>query len=194
VEGSSFQYVPNLQMFAPLTDETEEVDEEAVHDFFELANPGEANGVLGNFATRVQNGFIRAAQDPRKLNNSLNIWLPRVMVIFVPMFGIFLRFFYWGKDHFIFNQMVFSLHFHTALFFFLTFFLVAQALFGNIATAVGTTAAAFGFPVFMFLSLKNAFENGWVKTFGKFVVISIFYAIGVSITLAGVFLVGLAEV
>ncbi len=194
VQGEAFHYVPNWQMFTPLSEGEEEVDAEAIKDFFQLANPGEAAGFLGNFATRVQNGFIRAAEDPRKLNNSLNIWLPRVMIIFVPMFGIFLRFFYWGRNHFILNQMVFSLHFHTALFFFLTFFLVAQALFGEIAGDAGMALMIWGFPAFMLLSLKNAYGDGWLKTVGKFAIIGIFYAIGVSITLAGVFLVGLAEV
>lgn len=194
VEGSSFQYLPSLKMFSPLGDETEEVDAEAINDFFEIAQPVQDAGVLSDFLRRVQNGFVRAAEDPRKLNNSLNIWLPRVMIVFVPMFGLFLRFFYWGKEHFALNQMVFSLHFHTALFFFLTFFLVAQAIFGEWVQNAGLVLSAWGFPIFMFLSLKNAYENGWWKTAGKFLVISFFYAIGISLTLAGVFLVGLAEV
>lgn len=194
VEGSSFQYLPNLQMFAPLGDKTEEVDAQAINDFFEIAQPVQDAGVFSDFLRRVQNGFVRAAEDPRKLNNSLNIWLPRVMIIFVPMFGIFLRIFYWGQRHFILNQMVFSLHFHTALFFFLTFFLVGQAIFGNIAESVGMTLSVYGFPIFMFLSLKNSYENGWLRTAGKFVIISFFYAIGFSVMLAGVFLMGLAEV
>jgi len=195
VEGSSFKYVPNLQMFAPLGDVLEEeVDAEAINDFFEIAQPVQDAGFLSDFLRRVQNGFVRAAEDPRKLNNSLNIWLPRVMIIFVPMFGLFLRFFFWDKQHFVLNQMVFSLHFHTALFFFLTFFLIAQALFGDIAETVGMTVSIYGFPIFMFFSLKNSYENGWFKTAGKFLVISFFYAIGVSVMLAGVFLVGLAEV
>jgi hypothetical protein len=46
----------------------------------------------------------------------------------------------------------------------------------------------------LFLSLKNAFGDGWLKTFLKFAVISVFYAIGFSIMVATVFLRGLAEV
>jgi len=195
VEGSSFKYLPKLEMFAPLGDDLEnEVDAKAINDFFEIAQPVQDAGFFSDFLRRVQNGFVRAAEDPRKLNNSLNIWLPRVMIIFVPMFGIFLRFFFWDKKHFVLNQMVFSLHFHTALFFFLTFFLVAQAIFGEWAQNAGLVLSAWGFPIFMFFSLKNSYENGWLKATGKFVVISIFYAFGVSIMLAGVFLVGLAEV
>ncbi|MCH8347027.1 MAG: DUF3667 domain-containing protein [Proteobacteria bacterium] len=195
VAGSNFRYVPNLQMFAPLEGKQEtEVTEEMVGDFFEITAPVQGAGVLSDFFRRVQNGFVRAAEDPRKLNNSLNIWLPRVMVVFVPLFGLFLRFFYWGRQHFILNQMVFSLHFHTALFFFLTFFLIAQSIFGSTAEAVGMTLSTYGFPVFLFLSLKNAFGDGWLKTFLKFAVISVFYAFGFSIMVATVFLWGLAEV
>jgi len=171
-----------------------EVTSEMVNDFFEIAAPVPGDSVFSDFLRRVQNGFVRAAENPRKLNNSLNIWLPRVMIIFVPMFGFFLRFFYWEKQHFVLNQMVFSLHFHTALFFFLTFFLIAQNLFGSAADAVGMTLTVYGFPVFLFLSLKNAYGNGWIKTILKFGVISVFYAFGFSIMLAAVFLMGLAEV
>lgn len=195
VAGSSFQYVPNLKMFAPLDEGQDiEVTPEMVGDFFEITAPVEGTGWFRDFIRRVQNGFVRAAEDPGKLNNSLNIWLPRVMVIFVPMFGLFLRLFYWGKQHFVLNQMVFSLHFHTALFFFLTFFLIAQALFGAAAEALGTTLFIYGFPAFLFFSLKNAYGDGWLKTIPKFAVISVFYAIGFSIMLAAVFLMGLAEV
>jgi len=195
VAGSRFQYMPNLQMFTPLEGAAEaEVTSEMVDDFFEITAPVEGVGPIRDFSRRVRNGFIRAAENPRRLNNSLNIWLPRVMIIFVPMFGFFLRFFYWEKRHFILNQMVFSLHFHTALFFFLTFFLIAQNLFGSAAEAVGMTVTIYGFPVFLFLSLKNAYGNGWIKTILKFGVISVFYAFGFSIMLAAVFLMGLAEV
>ncbi len=195
VAGSKFKYVPNLQMFTPLVEgEDAEVTSEMVGDFFEITAPVQGAGVLSDFFRRVQNGFVRAAEDPRKLNNSLNIWLPRVMVVFMPLFGLFLRFFYWDKQHFILNQMVFSLHFHTALFFFLTFFLIAQALFGESAKEAGIMLSTYGFPVFLFLSLKNAYQNGWLKSLAKFAVISVFYAIGFTIMLAGVFLWGLAEV
>jgi len=195
VAGSSFKYVPSLKMFSPLREGGEgEVTEEMVDDFFEITAPVQDAGPISDFLRRVQNGFVRAAGDPRKLNNSLNLWLPRVMIIFVPLFGLFLRVFYWGKDHFVLNQMVFSLHFHTALFFFLTFFLIAQNLIGTTAEVVGMVLFTYGFPVFLFLSLKNAYGDGWPKTIGKFLVIWVFYMFGFTIMLAAVFLQGLADV
>ena len=195
VTGAGFQYVPNIEMFTPLEDATgEEVSAEMIDDFFELTAPGQEDSIFADFLRRVRNGFVRAAEDPGRLNNSLNLWVPRVMIIFVPMFGVFLRIFYWGKQHFVLNQMIFSLHFHTALLFYLTFFLIALELLGSTAEDIGMTLAVFGFPVFLFVSLKNAYGNGWNKTLLKFGVIFFFYGIGFSIMLAAVFLLGLADV
>ena len=194
VAGSRFQYVPNFEMFVPIDAAGgQEVTEEMIDDFFEVAAPDDSAGPVKDFLRRVRNGFVRAAEDPRTLNNSLNIWLPRVMVFFVPLFGMFLWFFYWGENQLLLNHMVYSLHFHTGLFFYLTLFILAEALFGNVAEATGMMLFSFGFPLYMFLSLKNAFADGWTKSVAKFLVIGVFYLIVFSIMLAGVFLWGLAE-
>ena len=194
VAGSQFQYVPNFEMFVPLQSGGDvAVTEEMVNDFFETAAPDASIGPVSDFLRRVRNGFVRAAEDPRTLNNSLNIWLPRVMIFFVPLFGLFLWLFYWGREQLLLNQLVYSLHFHTGLFFYLTGFIIAEALFGKVAEETGMTLFFFGFPLYLFFSLKNAFAENWVKSIAKFTVIGFFYLIGFSIMLAGVFLWGLAE-
>ena len=192
ITGERFRYYPNLRMFVPLgTEEGVEISDEMIEDFIPTQAAEEGETLVGEYLRRVANGFKRAAQDPRKLNNSLNIWVPRVMIIFVPMFGIFLWFFYWGKGHYLFNQLVFSLHFHSYIFVVLTFFIIAQALWGQGISMVLFLAAV---PLYLFIALKVASKNGWIRTALKFSVISFFYMIGLSVMLASIFFLGLAEI
>jgi Protein of unknown function (DUF3667) len=192
VKGDKFRYYPSFRMFVPLAeDQGEQVSEEMVGDFFNIAGEPAGAGWIGDFSSRVKKGFVRAAADPRRLNASLNTWLPRVMIVFVPLFAVFLWLFYWGRHHYLLRHLVFSVHFHTWLFLILTFFILAQAVWGG---ELSMTLFLIGVPLYLFFALKEVSGEGWGKTAAKAAVISVFYLFGFSVMLAAVFLMGLAEI
>lgn len=172
-------------------------DEPAADDGFEhkltieSTPEDEFENFLDDLAPKIQRGLKNWAEDPRRLNNALNNWVPIIMGIFVPLAALFLRFFYWKREHYIYNHLVFSLHFHTYIFFVLTFFVLAQALIGS---SVSTWAFAGAVPLYFFVALKVATGQGWFRTFFKFLVIFFFYTIGFTLMLSAVLIVSLSEV
>ena len=172
-------------------EETPEVSESAEGEApAELTFEEQMDEYFRGLAPRVKRGFKNWAEDPRRLNNALNNWVPLVMGIFVPLTALFLRFYYWKREHFLYNHLVFSLHFHTYLFFVVTFFVLATVLIGS---SVSTWAFAGAVPLYFFVALKVATGQGWIRTFFKFLVIFLFYSIGFSMMLGTVLVASLSE-
>jgi len=138
----------------------------------------------------IKRGLRNAAEDPRRLNQSLNRWVPIIVGVFVPMFALFLRFFYLKRGQYLYNHLVFSLHFHTYLFLLLTFFVLAQVFLGS---AVSTWMFVAAVPLYLLIALKVASGNGWFKSLFKFFIIAFFYVIGFSVMLGAVIVASLAE-
>ncbi|MCH8322523.1 MAG: DUF3667 domain-containing protein, partial [Proteobacteria bacterium] len=187
-----YDYDIEPKMFAPITSEDQALPEGVIEDTFQFDTGGGDDDpeFLNELGPRVQRGLKNAARDPRRLNNALNNWVPLIMAIFIPLFAIFLRFFYWKREHYIYNHLVFSLHFHTYLFFVLTFFVIAQVYLGSSVSTWMFFGAA---PLYLFIALKVATGQGWFRTFFKFLVISLFYIIGFSIMLGTIFIFAFAE-
>lgn len=143
-------------------------------------------GVLDNdsvpeWMKAITRGFSKAMVDPLKMNEIFNKWLPRVLILIVPIFALQLRMTHWGPKQFYFNQLMFSLHYHTFLFLLMTALLIIVPRFGG---GVGLSVFFWGAMLYMFIALKIAQEQGWIKAFFKFCMIWVFY---VMIMFAGLF-------
>lgn len=185
-----YDYDMSMEMFSKITEEDVHVPEDIIEETFEFDTGDEDNEYLKRLAPRVKRGLKNAAQDPTRLNNALNNWVPIIMGIFVPLTAFFLRFYYWKREQYIFNHLVFSLHFHTYIFFILTFFVLAQVLIGSGASTWMFVSAV---PLYFLVGLKVATGQGWIRTFFKFLVIFIFYMVGFSIMLFSILVASLSE-
>lgn len=143
----------------------EEQIEEAVQDTQE-------DEVAANFARDVMQGLNAMAEDPRVANKAINAWLPRVMILLLPLFALTLKLFYIFRKQFLFNHAIYSLHFHSALFLVLAFFVGAQwaamgHLPGNLLAQIflGFTA------IYSLLGLKGFYRQGWIKTVIKWLML-----------------------
>ncbi|MCH8861182.1 MAG: DUF3667 domain-containing protein [Proteobacteria bacterium] len=143
------------------------------------------------FTERVLHGFERATQDPGRLNDALNNWIPLTMIVLLPVFAVILRVFYWGRNHRLIKQLVFSLHFHSYIFLILAFLIIAQKVWGAAASSWMFLAAV---PLYLFLGLRTASRQGWIPTFFKFLMISVIYVILMSFTVTTAVLMGLADI
>ena len=178
--------------FSPITEDDIILPADVIDEEFEF-NTGPDDDdpdFLNELAPKVKRGLKNAAQDPTRLNNALNNWVPLIMGIFVPLTALFLRFYYWKREHFLYNHLVFSLHFHTYLFFVLTFFVLAQVYSGS---SVSIWMFAGAMPLYFFIALKISTGQGWIRTFFKFLIIALFYGIGFLIMLLPVFILSFAE-
>lgn len=124
------------------------------------------------WAKSIVRGFSKALVDPLRMNEVFNKWLPRVLILIVPIFALLLRFTHWGPKQFYFNQLMFSLHYHTFLFLLMTALLIIIPRFGG---EVGLSVFFWSAMLYMFVSLKIAQEQGWIKAFFKFCLLWIFY-------------------
>jgi len=187
-----YDYNVEPEMFAQISSDDKALPEDIIADAFQFDTGADDDDpeFLAELAPKVERGLKNAAQDPKRLNNALNNWVPLIMGIFVPLTAIFLRFYYWKREHFLYNQLVFSLHFHTYMFFLLTFFVIAQVYLGSSVSTWMFTAAL---PLYFFIGLKVATGQGWFRTFFKFLVISLFYTVGFSMMLLAVFIAAFSE-
>jgi len=186
-----YDYNIEPEMFARVNPEDDVIPPEFMDENFQFDTGDEDIEFLSALAPKVSRGLKNAAEDPIRLNNALNNWVPLIVgVFFIPLTAVFLRFFYWKREHYIFNHMVFSLHFHTYIFFILTFFVLAQVLLGSSVSTWMFTAAV---PLYFLVGLKVATGQGWVRTVLKFFLISIFYVVGFSAMLAVIFILAFSE-
>lgn len=108
--------------------------------------------------------------DPRDAqilyNNTIINALPKVFFLILPLFALVLFIFFHKYPYA--DHIIFSLHFHTiafALFLLLAAFSYLFDLDGNIMLLFGTIAML----IYLFLSIKRAYANTWLKTSLKYV-------------------------
>ena len=187
------KYHTGVKMFSRITPADKPMSAAALSAFIEdepiVIGPGDSDW-SDRLEADIKRGLRNAAEDPRRLNQSLNRWVPIIMGVFVPMFALFLRFFYLKRGQYLYNHLVFSLHFHSYMFLLLTFFVLAQAFLGS---AVSTWMFVAAVPLYLLIALKVASGNGWLKSLFKFGVIAFFYVIGFSVMLGAVIIAGLSE-
>lgn len=187
-----YDYSLKVEMFTEISEDDQYLPEEFIEEEFEF-NDGDEDldfWIFKGLGTKVKRGLKNAARDPTRLNNALNNWVPLIMAIFIPLTAIFLRFYYWKREHYIFNHLVFSLHFHTYIFFILIFFVLAQVFLGS---SFSTWMFAAAVPLYFMVGLKVATGQGWFRTFSKFILISFFYTFGFSMMIAAVLILSLSE-
>ncbi len=146
--------------------------------------------IMGQVIT-VLDGLVHVSQDPRKLNGVLNDWLSRVMIFLLPFFALLLRFFYWKRENCLMKQLVFSLHFHSAVFLMMTFLIIAQSVWGAVVSSTMFFAIV---PLYLFIAMKVANRQGYIKTIFKFLSVSLFYIITLSITVGLTLMLSLSEI
>ncbi|MGF1511785.1 MAG: DUF3667 domain-containing protein [Myxococcota bacterium] len=116
---------------------------------------------LPGFGRRLVRSFQRAITDPQSFNASLNVWIPRMMFLLVPVFALVVRLFYWGKGRYLAHHVFFALHFHTFIFVLLT---TLVALVPSIGGSLGFLVFAVGIGLYLLVSMKTAYGQSWLVT------------------------------
>jgi len=122
-------------------------------------------------------GFNMAVEDPRVLNNVLNDWVPRLMVVMVPFFALIMSALYVRRRVYFVDHLVFSLHYHSFLFAILMMMLGVASL-GHISisgTGVGMGFVAFT-AIYLYVAMLRVYRGGLFKTTFKFFILATVYA------------------
>ncbi|HKD21432.1 MAG TPA: hypothetical protein VKB71_05440, partial [Rhizomicrobium sp.] len=118
--------------------------------------------------------FKALAADPASINGPLTAWMPRALIILLPLFALLLALFYWRqrtKFYFV-DHLVFSLNFHTFVF---AFLLVAAGLAQILPGAVVAGFGSLVLGLYLLLAMKRFYGQGWFWTGAKFVTVAFFY-------------------
>lgn len=141
---------------------------------------------------RINNEIEESPQKAEQINENPNLIidkvfdiLPATMFVLLPMVALIFKFWYLFAKRYYVEHLIFSLHNHSFLFVSLTLILlanVADTLLtnqGHMATASGVQwliiAISIWIPLYLLISLRVVFQQGWMLTIGKFIVVGLSY-------------------
>ena len=131
-----------------------------------------ASPTLPAFARRYVADAQNAVMNPQELNASLNVWLPRMMLLLVPVFALVLRLFYWDRRLFLAHHIFFALHFQAFLFVLLTVLLLIAPLYRGFLSAL---VFLLGGELYLLLSMRRTYRQSWLLTIIKAASVSLIY-------------------
>lgn len=178
-----------IVMFMPLIENATNI---------EMANEIQSSEDIGLITTGEDQALGVAFKDaarailaePTLLNDTFNTWLPRAMLVLVPIFALMLRTMHWGRRRYYINQMIFSLHFHTFVFILMMPMMVIVPRLGNEFAGQFFSVSVV---VWLLVALKVAQRQGWIRTIFKFLWLWINYLVVVFVTMAAVLIIGLVD-
>ena len=115
--------------------------------------------------------MIAEAQHPRDL---IVANTPRVMLVLVPLFALLLMIFFWG--HFYVEHLVLALHAHAYTFLIGTIaVLTRSSTFANLAMLASL--------VWGYVAMRRVYQQSWLKTAWKTVLITLIYSVAVGMAI-----------
>jgi len=94
--------------------------------------------------------------------------IPKVLFLMLPMFALFLKLLYIRRKILYIEHLIFSLHIHTFIFLYLLFSVILPYWYIIITIILGIS-------VHLFLSMKNVYQQSYIKTFFKMILLLFFY-------------------
>lgn len=133
-------------------------------------------------------------QNPDIIKDKVFDVLPAAMFVLLPLVALLFKFWYLFARKYYIEHLIFALHNHSFLFVVLLISLLAGALAewvepggtGRVTGAVKWLNIAIGswVPVYLLVSLKRVYRQGWFMTLSKFGLIGVSYLLLLSLTTA----------
>ncbi len=102
--------------------------------------------------------------------------IPKMMFILLPLFALLLEIFYNRKKYFYSDHVIFSLHFHTAVFLIFLFFAIISLLFPTLARDARNVEILLA-AIYLALALKRTYGQSTIRTIVKTIALTILYSI-----------------
>ncbi len=156
----------------------------------EAVGPGERS-FKERFDARVASGLQRMDADTELFSSLFMDLFAKSLVFLLPAFAVLLKVAY--RRRLYVHHVVFSVYFHAV-----AFLVVAFARLPDAVGASGLTdlagVALLGVPPYLLLGMKRFYDESWVKTLAKFVVVSISYAIVGGVAVLALLIVSLLTI
>lgn len=129
------------------------------------------------------NGFSKdPTQSVNILINEATSHVSTAIFILLPIFALFLRLLYVRRKYSYIDHLIFVFHTQTIFFILLIIFSLIQFVFPSITTSIIYDITLLIFVVYLFVAMKVFYEQGYFKTFIKFIITLVAYS---SIALIG---------
>jgi hypothetical protein len=133
--------------------------------------------------------ILSILRNPAAFSNALNEWIPRLMLIFVPLMALLGAVVIRGRDALIYDHLLLSLQTHAIGFLVIT---INVWVGGFMPGEVGGLLFFAGVPLYYLLAIKGAFGRSWRKsvfaTLTVFAIYSLLFWIGLFVAAAYSFL------
>jgi hypothetical protein len=176
----------------PVPEETLKLDD---HDNIDAVNTGNSE-----FARKLTAKIKKIQEDPQGFwNEVLYHTVPKVMFVFLPLVALLLKLFYIRRKHLYMEHLIFTLHCHALFFMAMLVGVLVISLathFGWPAEVKDWTGAAIKWylAIYLFLALRNFYQQSWLKTFVKFCLLFVGYFTLVGLGLLGALAVAFMEI
>jgi len=157
-------------------------------------NPVDFPWLPGWLNERINDEVEGSPEKAKQINENPNLIvdkvfdiLPATMFVLLPVVALIFKFWYLFAKRYYVEHLIFSLHNHSFIFTCLIVMLLLEVIenqFTSTGLAAGETAMqwlALGIfvwiPVYLLISLRVVYKQGWLLTFGKFFAIGISYVV-----------------
>ncbi|MEX0943903.1 MAG: DUF3667 domain-containing protein [Pseudomonadales bacterium] len=142
--------------------------------------------------TQTEKAAKLVKEDPQALVGVLIDVAPPVMFVLLPIFALLLKLSYLGTGRYYTEHLILAVNNHSFLFLILIVEGFAEAATGLFAPLEYLrNAIQIWIPLYMFLSLKQAYHQGFILTMIKFAVLVVIYAIALFVSVAVAFTLGI---
>jgi hypothetical protein len=171
------------------------------HPFQAAWLPAFVNAKLNNAMVHMKENVPRIKKDPKPFLVGAFGTLPQVLFVLMPLFALLLKIFYLFKRRLYMEHLIVALHSHAFIFLSLLFITLAILARSWARAAAPWLEAPLGWlifamcwwlPIYLLVTAKKVYKQGWVFTVFKFGLIGIFYTIMISCGVLLAFLVSLA--
>lgn len=135
--------------------------------------------------------LLEFSERPQVLNGALNDWIPRIMILMIPLMALLGTIWVRGRDALIYDHLLLSLNTHSIAFLILTVGLWTTAIAPPQVMPIAFFA---GVPLYYFIGLKGAFGRGWIKTTLGTMTVFFWYLVVLSIALGFALLAAFSEI
>ncbi len=166
-------------------------------------NPVDIRWLPGWINDRINDEIEESPKKAEQINRNPNLIidkvfdiLPATMFILLPAVALIFKFWFMFAKRFYIEHLIFSLHNHSFLFVSLILIMLANVAAGlmraqgyeGVATGAEWMAVAIGawIPVYLLISLRVVYQQGWFLTLGKFAAIGISYLTLLTLVTSGV--------
>lgn len=140
--------------------------------------------------TRVKavNAMSKSEDNQRKFFSQMLSYGSVALFILLPFFTLFLKLFYIRRNYTYVEHLVFVFHVQTVFFMLFSIFFILEICSFQPSNGVFVLL----FLIYLFIAMKKFFNQGYLKTFAKFILLNISFFIVASVAVIFVFLISFA--